>query len=434
MSFWSKLFGRRSSAAREPIRFPATFELEPGRMAVKVYSHEIEAVDGRFWSVVSEGLEPLGQREIVVTLKRRERETEEELPAGLLELFRTLYGLAKQKRIVDEGGFTRFGKGGFLEPHLGGMVYASAELIDGVELPRRALVGVALHAREMDVVKMGGAFRILGRLGLAHRRFPFPCWSDRDRASVAHDGEATSLLARIGGRRVRHVSVIAVDEVVTLRLLPGAELAPFLDQVPDDHAVTLFLEPDPTASACLVWTPGQAAPQAISAADTADRYTGNHVMIAGGCPDDQIDQGEDGYWLRLTESSFRRFKDAVREGRAFELRGPEEGRRFRLAWIWRMEIRYLGSEEETAAAIDTGPLGLYVGAIERAITETIPAIPRRTIEVHVELAPETAPRARVTSGPVDVPAETQLRIAVLPAPTVRAPLTFRVDLELGSDA
>src|SRR4051812_30722930 len=83
----------------------ATEEVVPGKLSVSVHAHVISGM--RCWTFSSKGLWPLGQRELVFTVKQDEDEPDELYPRELLAFYRSVYDLASGKRFVDIGGFTQ---------------------------------------------------------------------------------------------------------------------------------------------------------------------------------------------------------------------------------------------------------------------------------------------------------------------------------------
>jgi hypothetical protein len=282
---------------------------------------------------VSEGLREHGQREIVFSLVRPPGTGVEDAAREPLQLLAAIARLAREGRLVDEGGCTEVGPAGlFGHPALRGVVYQAARPLDGVDVPGGALAAVALVAPEMDTARRFGALRVLARLGRAHRFFPTAVWCDPGRAP-AMAAEAGSVLERVASAQVPGVSVVTSEDRVTLRVARSAQetLARGLATLPAEVPLALLTSLDPDADGCLVWSPGQNAPEAISApGGRGARLSGCFALFASQQAADAVNPFEDGFAILLTAASWARVRQALAQGRPLEIPGS---RSFGVEWV-----------------------------------------------------------------------------------------------------
>jgi hypothetical protein len=138
--------------------------------------------------VVSEGLMTYGQREVALAVRLRKRESEAEVRARLGELLGAILRFAEQGQLVHEGGFTEFGRPGFLASSTHGVIYANARGLDP-EIPDDALVAVLVDTDELRLAQSTCAARVLARLGQVASEYPFPVTCDRERERVSRAGD-----------------------------------------------------------------------------------------------------------------------------------------------------------------------------------------------------------------------------------------------------
>jgi hypothetical protein len=447
-------------------------EFKPG-LTLRIDSHPDTPSGVALWSFVSDGLRAHGQREIVITISRRRGEPEHAFPRQVLVLCRTIYRFAREGRIVVPGQLTEFGPEGFLEPRLRALVYADAQPLEGVELPDGALTAILIDEDELAVVKRCGAYRVLGRLGRQHNRFPFPPWSDRDRKTVARGrGEAKSVLHQIGTRAdLADVSLVMDEQRIHMQIPrpAGKDVAAVLDEVPPNMAFVVFSQPAGNAHGRLVWFPGQTNAFAITGpVPWARMITGGFLAVAvfDGELAEQAIGVEDGFSLVLRTATWAALKRAIASGGAFTLPAAKPGGlAFELAWIeqdyqnpidgkvlhapggWqtykpvgaaantRSEIVLMTSERELAAAIEVSVLAGYVKQLGDCLERAVPAArAKTTATLQVELASGRGPVLQLRFDPGAPASELCDELAGLPAPAVRGPVAFQLVTRLGNDA
>ncbi|MCB9587658.1 MAG: hypothetical protein H6718_19805 [Polyangiaceae bacterium] len=279
-------------------------------------SHDSERV-----VVISQGLAEYGQREIAFAVKLRPSEAVEAVTAELHQLLDAVESLAAQGKLVEAGGFSEFGRPGFLNSSIQGLVYASAQGL-APEFPNDALLGVFLHSAEVQVAKSTCALRLLSRLGQASSHFPFPPTTDRDRPGVAVEGDEESLLAMVAKLSLNGACLSMSQGSVRLRCNASArqQLARAFVDLPPDAAFALVTEPDPEADGRLVWYPGQTAPAAITPPNgSGQRLTGCMLLVARGATEDTVRLQEDGFALVVRDATWAQLSNALVSGSTWHL-------------------------------------------------------------------------------------------------------------------
>ena len=321
---------------RGEVRFPALAEIVPGRLVVRVHLHELPTVNGReaCWTFVSEGLWALGQKEILLTLKREPGEKPEDFPREVFFFYELVYELAAHGKLVDAGGCTDFGEQGLLGRRAAG--YMDPYPFSDFASLSPSLSAILLTEGEFAACQTIGLSRIRALLGKAYSHFPCPPWSDRRRPSVlTKDALKTSLLARATTLNASGAVATCEKGLLTLRVPQDARarLATELEAAGDDGAFAIISEIDPSADGCLVWTPGETRPGAISRPDVRpSRVTGCFLAatLVAGAAVDRTQFFEDGFLLSLTTASFRALREALKRGGALALAASPD--RFRLEW------------------------------------------------------------------------------------------------------
>ncbi len=351
MSVWSKLFGGKSecataqsnpeaapSFAAPSLGQPTTIQVSAGKLSVTFHAHDtLEGTVGFFFTAVTRGLTAVGQRELVLTL-RVDPAANEDVTGELREVsrfFSVVLGWACQRQFVDAGGVTQFGERALFGRSRGGLLYADARPIRGIELPHRALVAVVADEREVRTALDFGSYRILARLGDELRHFPFPLWSELSRPSVATLHENQSLLANIARTRAPGVSFVVDDERVRVTLSPSVRslLGRGVAALPPGAPFALLTKPASSANAWLVWHSGQREPLSISMDGTvASRVTGSCLLIKPGGKEDQGRSFEDGYSLELSEKSSQLLASALRQAKALSI-PMSGGVTLELGWV-----------------------------------------------------------------------------------------------------
>jgi len=285
-------------------------------------------------SAVTEGLVKQKQRELVMTLRLNGDEDPTEKMRELVRFFTIVHAWAREGNLVDAGGLTHFGQRGLFGRAGSGLLYADARPISGVRLPERALSAIAVDEREIAAALDYGVYRVLTRIGLQLRLYPFPTWTDLERPSAVTPREFESGLSKMPRVRAPKVSFIMQDDVLRVSL-PGdaTELLRDLRALPGNMPFALLTRPASSANAILVWSPGQEEVSGISpdGSDGSRRSGSTLVVVPGGKHADEIRGFEDGYSLTFCHDSWGQLAAALAVERPFSLT-TASGIRFEIAW------------------------------------------------------------------------------------------------------
>lgn len=426
-------------------------QLLDGFATVRLYAHEI-APEGAervlCWSYVTEGLGRYGQREIVLTVRRAPGE---ELPPGdgigLLEL---VARAAKEGNLVDRGGISGFGPRGFLaNPSLRGLVYAPAQPLAGVVVPEGALAAVFLFGDEFEAVRRFGPLRVLARLGRATKHYPFPPWGERAREPLA--GALESILDKVAALPMPNAAVLIEPDHVVLRLAPACAplFAEALASLPPTMVFTLHPSLASDAAACLVWTPGQTAPSAIS----LPAFDGSRLgaCFLGFVPQQAAEETrlfEDGVMLMLPNEAWADLRAALAEGKPYRFEKGEGERAFGLEWrspveslVSAMRVVLLTPEAKIRSTIETGVLAAYMNELDAAVREAVgrlPAMAGCDLVVEAVLAPARLPALTLASNPLEPPealrATLPPKLEAVGGPDVRSEIRFQLLFQLWGGA
>jgi len=405
------------------------FDLAPARATVRVFAHELRA--NRVvpcFSYVTNGLRAFGQKEIVLTLVRPQNAEIQHAPRDPLALLRTIAGLAQQGRLVDEGGITEVGDTGlFGRPHIRGVAYQTAWPMDGVTLPPECLAAIALVGPEMEIAKRFGALRILSRLGRANGFFPTAPWCELDRAPLASADEK-SILENVARVHIGGASAVLANDRVVVRL-PHSARSQFESLPPLEIALTIFTTLDAHADACLVWTPGQKAPEAISAPRSKGLISGCFALFVPQQSSDGANPFEDGFAVTLTDQTWT----VVRHALSSETNATIAGNRpLSIEWYEpvkaqpqappasEMAMHIREAQADIDARIGMQTLVSYANAIESAVQKYFANRTGRgmNLDLDVLLAAGRPPAIRIYCTPEIVAALAPL-LASLPAPPIR---------------
>jgi hypothetical protein len=284
-----------------PVAGPDRVELVQGALWADVVDHTLQLSQSptRCWTVVTQGLSRNSQREMVISVANRDGSA---FPVGVFHYLGTVGRLAAEGRRVDSGGITAFqppgpfGFGAFL-----GGVYTPATGDHGVPVPPGALQVVLLRDGELDMANRCSPWRVLARLGQIAQFVPWPFWSDPARPLAYQAGDADrSLLSKVPRLKLGRLDASPDGNSLQVRL-SVAEAAQLASQLAAQHFAALVPEPDPASPATLVWSPGQAEPQAICADPARTPFISARflVIVTGQSAHDQILFQEDG-WSVMT--------------------------------------------------------------------------------------------------------------------------------------
>lgn len=472
MAWWQN-FTLRARKTADPVRWPLTFDLLPGRLTARVQLTDLDSREGpiRCWTYATNGLHACGQKELIFSLRCNPKEAADRFPRSPLEFFTDVYGLAEQGRLVDVGDFTEMSAPTFLDHK--GLLYIEPEPSQNFENRDAALAAILLTEEELEAVKAFGPTRVMARLGEAHRYYPCPPWSDRRRRSISFaQSLQESILTNVERVWMRGIRVRGEGDDVVLRLLPRVRepLRDRLEPFPPNASLALLTNLDPSAHGCLVWQPGQSQPAAITPPDSdGTRLCGCFILFVPEQPNDSGRLFEDGYAVMLTSASWTAIRRAVAAGEGISIPASEPGMGFRLEWIqtsyhnpvdqrvyqtdegWEtyvptgtrhredaanavsFRVVLLSSERDVGARVGSNALAAYVRGVEdviaRHFTNPTPADGQDLI-AQFELPPDGNVAVVMASRPGidrDLLANLHASLLALPTPKIsEGPIKFQV--------
>jgi len=319
-------------------------EVVPGKLWVTVYAHALATPGGSLplWTYASEGLWPLGQREIRFSVKREPSEGEGAFDRQLFDVYKLVYDMAREKKLVDIHGYSQLGG----PPLLGRddfhcIVYGPPQAVDGIPSGAPFLTALIVTCEEEQLAARTGYARLFARLGASARFYPTPFWTDRKRAVETRPGDfEKTLLTKAPAAHLAGVSVrlerkgglantsktdgffVPGDRVV-LRVLPrgAAELREAAAAKVSEDAMLMLLEMDPTAGTSLVWYPGQPNPTVIVCPTAGgDRLTANYLFLTDKS-EPTATASEDGFGLFFPEATWKRIREAFIAGKPITIPG-----------------------------------------------------------------------------------------------------------------
>jgi len=297
----------------------------------------VDGVTGQFLTAVSDGLQANKQRELVLTLRLGDRENPIPKMQEIISFVAIVRAWSLEGNLVTDGGFTQFGERGlFQRPH-SGLIYADARPVSDLKLPTRALAAISVDADEVRTARDYGTYRVLMRLGVQLKLFPYPTWGALDRPSAVTPREGESRLAKLVRMRAPGVSFLVTDDSVTVSIPSDAkDLQKGLRALPSHAPFVLFTRPAPSANQILVWQPGQEGPRWI-APDDAEvaqkaRLSGSCLVLIPGGKADQARPFEDGYGIQLSADSWAACSAALASQRPLSL-PLADGKLLKLEWL-----------------------------------------------------------------------------------------------------
>jgi hypothetical protein len=341
------------------------FRIAERALQVSVYHHPIGAKEDdelSCWTYVSDGLRAHGQKEVVLSVARREGEPVDGFPEDVLHIYSMIYDLSQARGPVDIGGYSELGTTGpgLLErDDFRGILYTPPQLGHFPPPTGPFLTALVLTRGELHVALQQGTVRLMALLGHHYHRYPTVPWNDRDREEIVHiDALKASIIGNTpraglrgvtvceeaeeprkveeGRLEVGHMSSVArVKSRIVLRVARTVADAvrKVLAQPGLEEGMGLMTDLEPTADACYTWRPGQKAPSAIAPAGrTGRRICGDFVIFAGGQAKNQCTLVEDGFGVTLTDEDWGKVREALAAGTPLCV--PTEGdiRAFEIAW------------------------------------------------------------------------------------------------------
>lgn len=311
-------------APAAPVKFPVHKEVVPKELTVTVYNHKLpDSSQLPCWSYVTEGLSKVNHPEMVMTIVRRDNETESDYTPDPIDFFEGVLALAKQGNNIRAGSITRLGTGGptFIAPQFRGVMYLPAEPLEGVTLPKDTLAVVPVTPEELDAWDIGGAGRVVGKLSEQSQFYPFPTWCDRSRPSGYTPGEMQVMkmepVSQAPTAMTYGAGIIADKGKLSMSVPPAVreDLKQKLSELPNDATTfRLNVSIDPRSNAYYVWGVQKATAVAAKGSD-ASLMAGTFILIWRSFLKTQFAPYKDGFMLMLTNDQFDKFKESVSSGK-----------------------------------------------------------------------------------------------------------------------
>ncbi len=442
------------------------------RLRVRAYVHTvaIRGVPTALRTFVSEGFASRGGSEVRVSMPAA---WDDAAQGAALALLRAVDESADEHGVPALGGFTAF-----RSPALGGgrtlgVLWARGGELPGVRGSVAMLAAVLLHDEEFDLVQEGHAARVLGRLAMRARHFPFPYWWElRDAPVLTREAMRASVLENVGPRMgAGDARATRIGERAYELSLPDEAAETFCAlwrELPTQDAFVLHTHLSPAAEAQYVWPADASGGNAVGSA-TAQRYGFAFAMLVGAGDDDRVRHIEDGLAVVLTPATFARVREALEHGRRIvvpladgatftvkvrpaSLEDPFTGAALLAAGGWETHepdtaapslgratldrVVLMLSDADTRARVDADTLA----SITRAVHDTVESLAARhpvrapvSLAVQLTLVPFRAPKVDVAWRGASAPALLDpLRAALMamPAADVRDEVPLRLDLSL----
>jgi hypothetical protein len=346
MSVLKRLFGGKAAATEANAALatllvapspgkPTLAQAVPNQVTVEFHAHDrVEGTVGNFLTAVTKGLLSNRQRELVLTLRLESNEDPSAKMKDIVRFVATVQRWARQGNLVDAGGFTKFGERGLFGRAQSGLLYADARPIADIPLPEGALAAIFVAAPEVRTALDYGTYRVLTRIGLQLRVFPYPVWGELERPSVVTSRESESLLTRVPRLPALNVFFVVTDERLRISVPRGSlSLLRGVGSLPGNTPFVLLTRPAPNANSILTWTPGQQEVSGISQEGSdGSRLSGSCLMIVPAAQRNQIRQFEDGYSLHFSSDSWGLLSATLLAQRSLSLNMAED-MRLELEWL-----------------------------------------------------------------------------------------------------
>lgn len=239
--------------------------IDCGELQILIWSHRLPSIDAHAecWTYLSSGMHQVGQPELVITLRRRANEHEQEFSLEPLHWFKMVYSWGKKNRIIDayhthEAHFEHFLGSKSLET----LTYGMPMEIPGLApaLPPHRLHGIVLTKKEAYIAKALGYTRVIGHYGFTERWFSYCPWIDRDRDEcVTMEQMKGTLRGQAQMKKVRALTVRWEGDRIILKIPVGreAEVKAAVMQTEPKEVWGLDSALDPDAGSCFYWESGQ---------------------------------------------------------------------------------------------------------------------------------------------------------------------------------
>jgi len=387
MTWWSSLGLPGTQVDKESIKFPYELELVPDvlRASVVLSRFSLAGEEMICWTYVSDGLKKVGQKELLISIKKSDEEKNSDFPQAPVEFFKTVFQHSIRKEFINIGSISEFGDVGFLSDDFPAATYVNSQTLGDWFPPENSLATVLLTREELKASNYVGVSRIASLLGKSSMHFPCPVWNDLARKSVVDDKLLAvmeeSFVAQMPRILIRDSGVSAADKVIDLQLpLSARHFFTQLSELAVDSALLLLLDFDERADAVLVFQQDKdAAPLAISAPGLqGNRVAGSFICFAPAQSDDHGMIIEDGFAISLKAETWEELRHSLVNGSPFYLPRQRDGYDFRLAWH-QDEIAAIGPDTIEIHGVE---LGCH-SAISKAETDGKTTVPAYATEINL---------------------------------------------------
>jgi hypothetical protein len=371
MSWWQSLGLPGAQFEKVNPRFPLEIELVPDLLKANIMLHEF-SLDGKdivCWTYQTEGCKQLGQKELLISLRKKPHETVADFPQEPLEFFKAVLQHAAQGETIKTGSISEFSESGFLSSRFRGAAYIQSQQLGDWFPPEDSLATILLTAEELAASQLAGLTRVLALLGRQDLHFPCPVWNDLSR-ETAVDAEmlalmSDSFIAQMPRLLVRDAGVSSSERVIDLNMpLSARHYFKQLEEMDPNSPLLILTDFDERSDSMLVW---QAEKKIVPLAITAPGATGTRIAGSFFCiaPNQDTDRGmiiEDGFALSIKTDTWTALKQSLINGSPCYFSHDEEGYDFRLSWHQDEET------EPSPNTIEIDVLNPTCGSIRRAGT------------------------------------------------------------------
>ena len=369
MSWWQSLGLPGAQFEKVNPKFPIEIELIPDLLKAHIMLHEF-ALDGKdivCWTYQTDGCKNLGQRELLVSIRKRAHESSGDFPQEPLEFFKAVLQHAAQGETIKAGSISEFSESGFLSAKFRGAAYIKSRQLGDWFPPEDSLATILLTAEELATSQLAGLTRVLALLGKQDLHFPCPVWNDLSRESAVSSQMlelmTDSFIAQMPRLLVRDAGVSSCERVIDLQMpLSARHYFKQLEEMDPSSPLLILTDFDERSDSMLVW---QAEKKIVPLAITAPGAIGSRIAGSFFCiaPDQEQDKGmivEDGFALSIKAETWTALKQSLVNGSPCYFSHNEEGYDFRLSWHQDEQV------EASPNTIEIDVINPTCGSIRRA--------------------------------------------------------------------
>lgn len=293
---------------------PVQIEIIRGQLSVRIYFHTVTGKGGiaaPAWTFVSRGLGAHGQRELLLTLMRREGEGPSDVPGSVFEYLTLVFQLASKGKLAVEETYTTF-RTGFLGFHA--VLYMKADNLPAADIPSDVLRVLALTEEEYQAANLLGENRALSNLGRQSLFYPYPYWIERGRSSSVKPLAEAEAWARVPRLRLKGATASKEGNRITLRLSTAArqKLIKILDDTKDKLLPAIVPDWDEEADSCLV--EGPRGTEMIGPSGSPAARVAGLMLVLLPSTENKGGIAADGFRVDFAPDSWRAFTQALRAG------------------------------------------------------------------------------------------------------------------------